>query len=575
MDTWTRVRLGVAQRFRSAPRFPAFSLFLALPLTTGAWADPPPYDWNYTFGTNWFDTNSHGDMIMGTAIAADGDILLCGGFGYGDLASKLAADFDPSISTDIRLTEGFNDIVVVRLFPSGEYYYAVTFGGDGDDMGRGIIATPDGGFIVAGFFSSIVDFDPGPGEAVVSTSGGYDTFVARFDAGGNLAWVKTIGGSGDDIAWGVELDSAGGFITFGQFSGTVDFDPGPGVIERTSAGSADTFVVRFTMDGDAVSVITFGGSSADSVLGAAVDSDGAVYACGIFRGTVDFDPGSGLESRTSAGNDDAYLAKFNDDGSLGWVWEIGSPQQDVATDVALTPFGEPIVSGLFGPSSLPIDFDPNAGTDFHQTIGFQSAFVTRLAPDRSYRWTRSTGLSLASNYIYANTVAVRNDLVVVGGTGRGNIDFAAGEPTPHLLSLSAAQGYLWAMSPEGDFQWVTSFVRLSQDAATTPIAIEFDPYGSLVVGGFFAGMIDLDPGPGAASTASHGGNDAFLVKLRDFHPTADYDGNERVDLRDLGRLFECFGRAGPGTLCPSFDFNENLRIDAEDYARFRNDFIGP
>ena len=534
----------------------------------------PTHDWTYSYGTSWTQQDALGDALTAFSVDINGNLLLAGGFGYGDetLPVALSADFDPTLATDRRTTAGLHDVDVVSLSPSGEYLRTLTFGGTGDDLAWGLVAFADGSVIVAGYFEAAVDFDPGPGVLSVTSAGGRDVFLSKFDSTGGHLWTRTFGAAGNDHSFGLIRHPDGGVVVFGEYAGTVDFDPGPGVTERTAAGGSDVFFARFTDDGDLVSVTAFGGASSEHAHGLAVDERGAVFVAGEFAGTPDFDPGPGEALRTRVGSTDAFLARYNADGTFAWVWTIGSPRQDVATDVKLSPLGEPIVVGLFGTSTDPIDFDPTDGTDPHRTTRTQEVFVTKLGPDLSYRWTRTTA---TNSYVYANTLAVGANGIVVTGAGSGNTDFSPSEPTPHVLTLHGPEAYAWRLSPDGDFEWVFSFPRTSATGGSNPIAADFDPFGNLLLAGSFFGTCDFDPGATVATTASLGGDDAFFVKLRGFHPCADHDGDELVDLRDLAALFECFGGSSPGTNCTHFDFNENLRIDAEDFAEFHDRLTGP
>ncbi len=531
----------------------------------------PAHDWTYSYGTTWTFTCSLGDALSAFSVDIHGNLLLAGSFGY-ETPVVLSADFDPTLATDTRTSAGLHDVAVVSLSPSGDYLRTLTFGGIGDDLAWGVEALPDGSFIVAGNFEATVDFDPGAGVHSVVSGGGGDVFLSKFDSTGGHLWTRTFGAASDDLASGLVRHPDGGVVVFGEYAGTVDFDPGPGVAQRTAAGGSDAYFARFTDDGEFVSVTSFGGTSFEGVYGVAVDAQGAVFVAGYFAGTPDFDPGPDSAMRTGVGSQDAFLARFNADGTFGWVWTIGSPGQDVATDVKLSPLGEPIVVGLFGTSTNPIDFDPTDGTDPHRTTRTQEVYVTKLGPDSSYRWTRTTGTSF---YAYANTLAVGADGIVVTGAGGGNVNFSPDEPTPHVVTLRGAEGYAWGLSHDGDFEWVFTFPRTSATGGSVPIEADFDPFGNLLFAGFFYGTCDFDPEATVAATASLGGDDAFFVKLRSFYPTADHDGDDRVDLRDLAALLECFGGSSPGTTCQPFDFNENLQIDVEDFVSFRDRLTGP
>ena len=71
----------------------------------------------------------------------------------------------------------------------------------------------------------------------------------KLDAGGTLAYGGHMGGSGTDLAWGVDVDEHGILALAGAFSETADFDPSPASFPLTSAGDLDAFVARLAGDG--------------------------------------------------------------------------------------------------------------------------------------------------------------------------------------------------------------------------------------------------------------------------------------------------------------------------------------
>jgi hypothetical protein len=106
------------------------------------------------------------------------------------------------------------------------------------------------------------------------------------------------------------VDGSDNVYLTGYFRGTADFDPGSGVDNHTSAGLEDIFLTKINFDGTYDLTTTIGGTDQDFGLSVAVDDNVNVYVTGYFSGTVDFDPGSGIDNHTSAGFEDIYLTKF-------------------------------------------------------------------------------------------------------------------------------------------------------------------------------------------------------------------------------------------------------------------------
>ena len=119
-----------------------------------------------------------------------------------------------------------------------------------------------------------------------------------------------------------------------MFLDTVDFDPGPGVCERTSNGGADIFVSKFDTDGNFLWVQTWGAENDDYIENVWVDPLGEVYVTGKTMGTVDFDPGPGQDIHVANGDWDIFLSKFDSSGNFIWARTWGSSLPDGGWGVA-------------------------------------------------------------------------------------------------------------------------------------------------------------------------------------------------------------------------------------------------
>src|ERR1035437_9575750 len=132
----------------------------------------------------------------------------------------------------------------------------------------------------------------------------------------NFLWAKSMGGTGNDIGYSIALDASGNVYTTGYFYGTVDFDPGAGTFNLTSAGNYALFISKLDASGNFVWAKQIGGTSSGA-LGQfiSLDASGNIYTTGCFFGTVDFDPGAGTSNLTSSSTNDIFVSKLDASGN--------------------------------------------------------------------------------------------------------------------------------------------------------------------------------------------------------------------------------------------------------------------
>lgn len=213
---------------------------------------------------------------------------------------------------------GESDAVVTAIDPTqsgtASIFFSTFLGGHSTEQGYGITAAPDGTIWVVGqTYSS--DF-PLAGNSLQSTlAGASDAFVAQFDpVQGALLYSTYLGGSGIDSAQRVRVDAKGRVVLTG-FTYSGDLPVTGGALQSSYKGMGDAFVAVLNpaATGSSPQIVYmtyYGGTGADTPLGMALDSKGAIYVSGN-TGSPDL-PVSGSALFTSrAGGQDGFLMKFD------------------------------------------------------------------------------------------------------------------------------------------------------------------------------------------------------------------------------------------------------------------------
>lgn len=271
-------------------------------------------------------------------------------------------DFDPGPGTATMTDAGGGDLFFAKFDPSGNYLWAKRAGGSQYEVGNGINIDNSGNIYISGpFRSPDADFNPGAGTALLSSAGGYDIFLAKYDATGNYIWAKRTGGSADELGGDVEFDLSGNICVLGVYqSANIDFDPGPGTVLLSSAGGWDVSVSKFTPDGNLLWANGFGSTGDEYYTGLILDQDDNFYLSGFFSNTIDLDPGTGTGRAASAGGFDSFYAKYDSGGGYIWSMTIGGSASENGGPVACDLSGHLYTVMRFNGSG--VDMNPDRGT---------------------------------------------------------------------------------------------------------------------------------------------------------------------------------------------------------------------
>ncbi len=318
-------------------------------------------------------------------------------------------------------------------------------------------------------------------------------------------WTSTIGGIGVEQVHAIATDAYDNVYICGSFRETADLDPGVAELNITSTGSADVYIEKLNAAGELLWVKTFGSTSPDYAYDLKLDANANVYIIGRFSKTVDFDPGAGDASFSSAGATDIFLEKLDTDGNFQWVKTWGSTSTDAGEALAIDNDGNIYTTGYFKNT---IDFDLGTGTTELTAQGTNiNIFIQKMDTNGDHIWAKA----LLGEACYP-TALTTDDLGNVYTTGyfSGTVDFDPSTATVNKTSHGLNDIFTQKLSPNGDFVWVST-VEGTGNNTPSDIAIASD--GSVFVTGSFNGTADFDPSANAMDVPTTGQEDGFLQKL--------------------------------------------------------------
>ena len=300
-------------------------------------------------------------------IATDGTYVFATGY-FGS-----TTDFIPGAGEYNVTPSGPYDAYYCWYTTAGAYAGAKTWGSTGGE-GAYDIAEYGGYIYIVGTFEGTVDFNPAPAVMNKISNGGDDVFISKFNTTGTFQMVRTFGGDENDYGRAITAD-AGGIYAVGNFRDTVQFYSGP-ENEKESAGLSDVFIIKYNDAGTFQWVEAFGEEGADEAYGVCTENPGGnIFVCGLYSGTVDFDPGTSVDNHSNNGFTDAFVSKFESDGDYLWARTWGAEYYENATGVAVDSTGRIYISGHYMQT---VDFDPGPENSATAPFGQEDYYLLKL-----------------------------------------------------------------------------------------------------------------------------------------------------------------------------------------------------
>lgn len=242
----------------------------------------------------------HADDVTALAVAADGTVYV-GGSSEGPWAGE-GTEEEGAASADV-VPSAF----LVALAPDGNRRWRRRFVSDRGVALAGLAASDDGAIYVGGSFQGTLR---SAGPVAVANPAGWDLFVSRLDASGELVWIRDVGADSETSLTAQALtQTADGPLLAGWFQGNVDFDPGSGrapLQAETTAG----FLLALDANGALAWADSPTASGYSQVLAAAAGRDGRAAAVGVSQPSTLFRARRFTGNAPELGKSDVFVAGF-------------------------------------------------------------------------------------------------------------------------------------------------------------------------------------------------------------------------------------------------------------------------
>jgi hypothetical protein len=450
-------------------------------------AQQPQFEWAKRFG------GMGADGGMSIALDNAGNVYTAG-YMSDTVEFPIGADTLQLVSAD-----GSADIIVTKQDADGNFIWAKQMGGPMGSNANYIAVDGLGNLVITGSFSETVDFDPGP-DVFEMTAVYRDIFIASLTPDGEFLWAKQIQSEYDDNGQTIAIDPVdGSILVTGYFTGTADFDPGPGYFELSPSylGNYDLFLLKLDANGNFTWAVRIGADNFDAGMGIAVNASSEIFLTGFFAGTVDFDPGVDVYEMVASYGDplgygDGFVCKLGPDGRFLWARQFGAEGDDWAYSIAIDANGNSYTTGMFNGS---VDFDPGAGETILTSEGWD-VFIWKLDTDGNLVWARD--IVNGPTEAWGNAITVDNSgNPYVTGFFNETADFDPGQGVYNLTAGAHWEIFISKLTTVGNFSWAVAMGGNEWYDVNTQqgYGIVVDDDENVYSTGFFESFTDFDPGP--------------------------------------------------------------------------------
>lgn len=407
-----------------------------------------------TFGWVRLLGNSNPDYARALTTGQDGSIYISG---------------NTTGALDGQTSSGGQDAFLTKYNPNGTKVWTRLLGTTGIDNANALTTGIDGSIYVSGSTNGALD-----GQ---TNNAGQDGFVTKYNPDGTKVWTRLLGSNSSTTANALTTGPDGSIYVGGS---SYVIGGGPLIIGY----GQDAFVTKYSSDGIKVWTRFLGTDSDDFATELVTGKDGSVFISGYTSGALD--------GQSNSGGQDAFVTKYNPDGTKVWTRLLGSSGSDAANALTLDADGSVYVGGRT--TGQLFDGIQNISNSYY------GGFITKYSTDGTKIWTKI----VSGTQISAIKTGIDGAIYATGTSYGSAVD--------GQLSLGGSDSAVVRFETDGTQGWTRLFGSTSSDNSN---ALTVGADGSLFIAGeTYADLYgeknaSIPLLPGKSGTAS----DAFLIKI--------------------------------------------------------------
>jgi len=404
-------------------------------------------------------------------------------------------------------TIGFLNIMSFAQTPN--WLWAKSAGGTNVDCPHSIAVDASGNIYVVGYFASPTIIFGSITLTNTATYGSADIFLAKYDAIGNVLWVKSIGGMGNDEAYSISVDASENTYVAGKFESSTIIFGSTTLTNATTNGSADIFLAKYDANGNVIWAKSAGGTSNDRAYSISVDASENTYVAGYFASsTITF--GSTTLINASLNYSDIFFAKYDANGNVTWAKSGGGQYSDIVNSIMSDVSGNTYLAGWFDSPTL--SFESTSLSNMGG--GYPDIFLAKCDNLGIVLWAKSAG-GLKDDRATSVAIDAIGNTYVVGYFKSSTIIFGSTTLT-NATTIGSADIFLAKYDTNGNVLWAKSVGGIGDDEA---YSVTMDASGNIYVVGYFGSSTIILGSTTLTNIIANGSEDILLAK---------YDANGNV-----------------------------------------------
>jgi hypothetical protein len=355
--------------------------------------------------------------------------------------------------------KGYYDIFLTKWNSEGTNEWTKQWGTVETEGGYSVTTDIDGSIFVAGHTNGSFD------ENI--NLGNNDVFLTKWNSDGKKEWTKQWGTGESDYGHSVIVDSSGNIFVAGCTKGAF--------ADSTNSGDNDVFLTKWNSGGTREWTRQIGTSGDDCGNSVAVDAIGNIFVTGYTMGSLD--------GNVNDGDYDAFLTKWNSEGTREWTKQLGTVGNDYGYGVAVDRDENILVTGY-----------TEGSLNGNKNTGKSDIFLTKWNSDGTEIWTKQWGTTSEE---YGVSVEAKGVNIFVVGITNGPLD--------GNISNGSGNTFLTKLDTDGNAEYIKQWGTTENDWG---LSVAVDHIDNIFILGNTLGTFE--------DNINSGGNDIFLIKWNEF-----------------------------------------------------------